>query len=181
MDVNGFYDAITRGIALIREVSEAGGVDLLLLCISGNRIRATALSNYRPFYEVLCNKKVPVALVITHLERERRMEDWWERNEARILGYGIRSVGHACVTGLSDNGGKSRESRDAMWHLLSQHDNRSRFSLPPEPWLIRLFQWFASLLPTGTSSTSAGSSRAYPGDAMRLGPWNNLLVDWTAG
>jgi len=168
MDVNGFYDTITRGIALICEVSEAGGVDLLLLCISGNRIRATALSNYRLFYEALCNKKVPVALVITHLERERLMENWWERNEARILGYGIRSVGHACVTGLSDNGGKSRKSRDAMLHLLSQYDDirSSRFSLPPEPWLIRLLQWLrTSLLPT----TSTAQDRVARILVMRCG------------
>jgi len=100
---NRLYDTITRGIALIREVSEAGGVDLLLLCISGNRITATTRSIYRLFYEALCNKEVPVALVITHLERENPMEDWWKRNEDIILNrYKIQSVGHACVTGLAD-------------------------------------------------------------------------------
>ena len=150
MGVNGFYEAIVKAYALICKLNEAGGVDLLLFCIRGNRITATTQSNYRLFYEVLCNKQVPIALVITHLERERRMEDWWERNEASILKYGIQSAGHACVTGLEDKNQKYEESRDAMSHLLSQHDNRGRFSMPPEPWFIRLLQALASLFSTST-------------------------------
>ena len=150
MGVNGYYDAIVKAYALVRKLNEAGGVDLLLFCMRGNRITATTQSNYRLFYEVLCNKKVPIALVITHLERERRMEDWWERNEASIVRYGIQSVGHACVTGVGDNVQKYKESKAAMSHLLSQHDNRGRFSMPPEPWFIRLLQGLASLFSTST-------------------------------
>ncbi|KAI5983713.1 P-loop containing nucleoside triphosphate hydrolase protein, partial [Pisolithus albus] len=73
--------AITKAHWLITKLTDAGGVDLLLFCIRGNKVTATALSNYGFFYEVLCNKQVPVALVITHVEREYRMEDWWTRNE----------------------------------------------------------------------------------------------------
>ncbi|KAG1716108.1 hypothetical protein ID866_1080, partial [Astraeus odoratus] len=102
MGVNGYYAAIVKAYALISKLSTAGGVDLLLFCFRGNKITATTQSNYRLFYEVLCNKQVPIALVITHLERERRMEDWWDRNERHILKYGIQSAGHACVTGLVD-------------------------------------------------------------------------------
>ena len=146
MGVNGYYNAIVKAHVLIRKLSEAGGVDLLLFCIRGSRITATTQSNYRLFYEVLCDKKVPIALVITHLEREHTMEDWWKENEASILRYGIQSVGHACVTGLRDDDKKYEESRNAMSRLLSQHDNRGRFSMLREPVFIRLLQWLASLL-----------------------------------
>ena len=152
MGVNCYYQAIVKACALIRKLNEAGGVDLLLFCIRGGRIPATALNNYRLFYEVLCDKKVPIALVITHLEREHRMEDWWEQNEASILKYGIRSVDHACVTCLEHEVQKYKESRDAVLRLLSQHDDRGRFSMPPESWLIRLLQALAALLPTSIPS-----------------------------
>ncbi|KIM54992.1 hypothetical protein SCLCIDRAFT_1221509 [Scleroderma citrinum Foug A] len=123
---------------------------LLLFCICGNRITAATQSNYRLFYEVLCDKKVPIAFVITHLERERRMEDWWERNEAKILTYGIRSCGHVCITGLGDKDQKYKQSKDAMLPLLSQYDDRGKFSMPPESWFIRLLRWFAPLFTTST-------------------------------
>ena len=141
--VNGYYSAIIKAYSLIRKLNEAGGVDLLLFCIRGNRITATTQSNYRLFYEVLCDKQVPIALVITHLEREPRMEDWWERNKDNISRYGIKSASHACVTGAVDRGPKYKESRNAISELLSQHDNRGRFFMPPEPWFTRFLQGLA--------------------------------------
>ncbi|KAI6032791.1 P-loop containing nucleoside triphosphate hydrolase protein [Pisolithus orientalis] len=151
MGVNGYYAAIVKAFNLIQKLSRAGGVDLLLFCIRGNRITATTQSNYRLFYEVLCDKRVPIALVVTHLEREYRMEDWWGRNEGNIERYGIRSAGHACVTGITDKEEKFRESREAISRLLSQHDSRGRFAMPPEPWLTRLLQHLASLVSTNSS------------------------------
>ncbi|KIM65690.1 hypothetical protein SCLCIDRAFT_1212097 [Scleroderma citrinum Foug A] len=125
MGVNGYFPAIEKAHALIRRLREVGGVNLLLFCIRGNRITTTAQSNYRLFYEVLCEEQVPVGLVITNLEREVNMEDWWVRNKKSIEKYGIKCAGHACVTGLPDDrgpDGKYAKSRKAMEDLLRQHD-----------------------------------------------------------
>ncbi|KAF9244999.1 P-loop containing nucleoside triphosphate hydrolase protein [Melanogaster broomeanus] len=118
MGVNGYLTAIEKAHALICKLSEAGGVDLLLFCIRGSRITATTQSNYRLFYEVLCDKRVPIALVITNLEREVKMEDWWERNKMYIEKYGIHSAGHACVTGVQDEVEKYAQSRIEMLKLF---------------------------------------------------------------
>ena len=152
MGVNSYYDAMVKAHALIRKLSEAGGVDLLLLCIRGQRIPPSATTNYRLFYEILCNKQVPIALVITHLEKEPRMEDWWVRNEATILQCGIRTCGHASITGLAEEVQKYKESKHAMSRLLSQYDNSGRFSMPLEVWYIRFFRWLASFFSTGRLS-----------------------------
>ena len=149
MGVNGYHDAMVKAHELIRKLSKAGGVDLLLLCIRGQRIPPSATINYRLFYEILCNKQVPIALVITHLEREYRMEAWWERNEAAILQCGIRTCGHASITGLAEEVQKYKESKDAMSRLLSQYDNSGRFSMPLEVWYFRFFRWLASFFSTG--------------------------------
>ncbi|KIJ10294.1 hypothetical protein PAXINDRAFT_37229, partial [Paxillus involutus ATCC 200175] len=104
-DVNGYLAAIDKACQLILSLSEAGGVHLLLFCLRVGRmtITATVQSNYRLFHEFLCGKKVPLALVFTGLEKEERMEDWWLRNESNTTKYGIRSMGHACITTLRGN------------------------------------------------------------------------------
>ncbi|KIK27900.1 hypothetical protein PISMIDRAFT_145192 [Pisolithus microcarpus 441] len=90
--VDGYIPAIEKAWLLIKRLREAGGVDLLLFCIRANRVTMTTQSNYRLFYEVLCGQQVPIALVITHLEREVDMEDWWTRNHKSIEKYGIKEV-----------------------------------------------------------------------------------------
>ncbi|KIJ67596.1 hypothetical protein HYDPIDRAFT_38087 [Hydnomerulius pinastri MD-312] len=146
MGVNGYLAAIEKAHALICKLSAAGGVDLLLFCIRGSRITATTQSNYRLFYDVLCNKKVPIALVVTNLEREMRMEDWWVRNEASIRKYGIESAGHACVTGVQAATGKYEESRAAILELLSRYNGSGGYSMPVESWFLRLLMGLSNLL-----------------------------------
>ena len=143
MGVNGYFPAIEKAHALIRRLREVGGVNLLLFCIRGNRITTTAQSNYRLFYEVLCEEQVPVGLVITNLEREVNMEDWWVRNKKSIEKYGIKCAGHACVTGLPDDrgpDGKYAKSRKAMEDLLRQHDGSGRYIMSEGDWLARLIK-----------------------------------------
>lgn len=147
MGVNGYLAAIEKAHALIRDLAIAGGVDLLLFCIRGSRITATTQSNYRLFHEVLCNKEVPIALVVTNLEREVEMEDWWTRNEEHIKMYGIHSIGHACVTGVEEEVEKYEKSKETLRKLLlSQLNNRRRFSMPTESWLARLLAGLGNLL-----------------------------------
>jgi tRNA U34 5-carboxymethylaminomethyl modifying GTPase MnmE/TrmE len=100
MGVNGYLPAIEKSIELIQRLSSQSGVDLLLMCIRGNRLTATTQSNYRLFYEGLCGSKVPIAFVITHLEWEDDMEDWWTRNVKHVENFGMKCAGHACITTL---------------------------------------------------------------------------------
>ncbi|KAG9316421.1 P-loop containing nucleoside triphosphate hydrolase protein [Chiua virens] len=146
MGVSGYLSAIEKAHSLIRELGDAGGVDLLLFCMRGCRITATTQGNYRLFHEVLCNREVPIALVVTHLERETKMEDWWVRNEGYIRTYGIHSVGHACITGVEEDD-KYEQSRDTLRDLLfSQLDTRPRFAMQPESWLAKLLAGLGSFL-----------------------------------
>ncbi|KIJ05543.1 hypothetical protein PAXINDRAFT_93341, partial [Paxillus involutus ATCC 200175] len=87
---------------LIRSLRSAGGVDLLIFCIRGGRLSATLQHNYRLFSEFLCQNQVPIALVVTNLEREQwRMEDWWDQNsESARIEHGIEVVGRACITAI---------------------------------------------------------------------------------
>ncbi|KAN0084084.1 P-loop containing nucleoside triphosphate hydrolase protein [Tylopilus felleus] len=147
MGVNGYLPAIEQACDLIHQLSSGGGVDLLIFCIRGNRVSATEQSNYRLFYEALCRSSVPIALVITHLEREINMESWWERNRESLEKYGIKYAGHACVTGLPTHSAKYRESKVNILRLLEGYNSNGRFHMPPEGWLIEFLRKFGLFAP----------------------------------
>jgi hypothetical protein len=144
--VNGYLDAIEKALGLIQQLSTQGGVDLLLLCTRGNRVTATTQSNYRLFYEVLCGSKVPIALVITHLERETVMEKWWIRNVKSMEKYGIKSAGHACVTAIPGHRHYG-QSQIAIKHLLTGYDGVAKYTMPPEAWFIEFLRLFGLFAP----------------------------------
>ena len=63
--------------------------------------------------------------------------------------YGIHSVGHACVTGVEEEETKYNESKEMLHNLLvSQLNNKRRFSMPPESWFARLLAGLGNLLQT---------------------------------
>lgn len=100
MGTSTSVSAIEEAQKLVRSLRNAGGVDLLLFCVKAGRCTASMQRNYHLFSEILCDNRVPLALVITHLENEEVMESWWERNENAFERYGIDAIAHACVTAL---------------------------------------------------------------------------------
>lgn len=74
-----------------------GGINLLVYVLKG-RLDAAKLDNYRFFYEIFCQKQVPIVLVVTGLEEERDLDDWWSNNAAVLKKYGTHFDDHACIT-----------------------------------------------------------------------------------
>ncbi|KIJ67764.1 hypothetical protein HYDPIDRAFT_126106 [Hydnomerulius pinastri MD-312] len=141
----GFAQAIQKAADLIRSLRQHGGVDLLLFCMRGNRVTETVQSNFRLFHEFLCDAKVPAALIITNLEGEENLEDWWSRNgEALCRDYEIKAVGHACVTTMRNPQGiyrdKVEQSRQSVLTLLeTKSGTRHRFVMD-EHWLEKFLK-----------------------------------------
>jgi hypothetical protein len=128
LDPEEYLTAITDAHSLINALKERGGIDLLLFCVRGGRVTATMQSNYRLFFEFLCQEKVPLVLVGTNLEREpERMEEWYTRNVGHLEKYAIHSVGHACITAATTIDGRHRaryeESRVIICSLVRAHCN----------------------------------------------------------
>lgn len=144
MSARGYLAAVEQAYKLIRDLADKGGVDLLVHCHREGRITTTTRCNYRLFYEVLCESKVPVALVVTFLERHARMEDWWEQNVEIFAKHEMKAAAHACVTGLSGHS-KSQESKRAIEDMLGHHDDNGRYSMPSEQWFSQfLRRWIAT-------------------------------------
>ncbi|KAG2151285.1 P-loop containing nucleoside triphosphate hydrolase protein [Suillus bovinus] len=115
-----YLDAIENAYTLIQHLESQGGIDLLLFCMRAGRLTATLQSNYRLFYEFLCDKKVPIVIAITGLEIERKdMDDWWKRNEELFRRYKIQVADHACITAIKGNyEDKYEQSRTTIRKLV---------------------------------------------------------------
>ena len=142
----GYMAAIEGALALIQQLAQQGGVDLLLFCMRGHRVTATTLSNYRLFYEVLCRSQVPIALVITHLEREPDMNAWWTRNLHSLEKRGIKPAGHACVTGLPTHS-KYPESKASIERMLRGYNGQGKYIMPADSWFIEFLRSFGRFAP----------------------------------
>jgi len=81
-------------------VKDLKTVNLLVYCIRGTRFRKIVADNYKIFCNTICggDRKVPVVLVITGLENEENMDDWWKDNEVDFDEMEFRA--HACITAI---------------------------------------------------------------------------------
>ncbi|KAG2140441.1 P-loop containing nucleoside triphosphate hydrolase protein [Suillus cothurnatus] len=109
LGIKEYLESVENAYKLIKELDNRGGIDLLLFCVRAGRVTATLQSNYRLFHEFLCEKKVPIVLAITNLEREKKMEEWWDRNYKTFEKYQIEVAGHACITAANRLDGRHKE------------------------------------------------------------------------
>ncbi|KAG2357651.1 P-loop containing nucleoside triphosphate hydrolase protein [Suillus spraguei] len=125
LGIKEYLDSVENAYALVKELDRQGGIDLLLFCIRAGRMTATLQSNYRLFHEFLCEKKVPIVLAITNLEREQRMEDWWDQEHKNLQRHEIHVAGHACITAADGlpagpQGDRYEESRLKIRELVKR-------------------------------------------------------------
>ncbi|KAG1745353.1 P-loop containing nucleoside triphosphate hydrolase protein [Suillus paluster] len=151
LGIKQYLESIENAYRLVKELDRQGGIDLLLFCIRAGRVTATLQSNYRLFHEFLCEKKVPIVLVITHLEREQTMEDWWKRQQSTFHQNMIHAAGHACII-AADRDGKYQhlyeESRVIIRNLVKEHtsDNQKQARIGGASLFISLMRKLKELL-----------------------------------
>jgi predicted GTPase len=118
LGMSQYFDAIENAYSLIQDLESQGGIGLLLFCMPAGRLKAVHQRNYWLFRSFLCDKRVPIVLAITNLERERNMEDWWTRNQGTFHKKKIRVDGHVCVTVIEHYPTLQAESHAAIWNLV---------------------------------------------------------------
>jgi small GTP-binding protein len=111
------------------------GLHLVIYCFRGTRFREILKINYNIFYELLCQKSVPIVAVVTGLEFEESMDSWWKDNERDLQNRGLWFDGHACVTTTKGKQLKSGEYMLEQEYVESQQAVRdlikSKSSLAP--------------------------------------------------
>jgi len=147
-----YLRAIKQAYRLIKGLEDSGGVHLLLLCTRG-RVTKSVQQNYKLFANVLCEKKVPLGVVVTNLENEPCMEQWWTDNENVFDNYGIFARGHACVTATPGIQNlfleRYKKSGETMRKLLLELTSLSNNGWRKEErtWLTGLLGKLARILP----------------------------------
>ena len=151
-----YLRAIKHAYMLIKGLEHSGGVHLLLLCMRG-RITKSVQQNYTLFLNILCEKKVPLGVVVTNLENEPCMEGWWTANEEVFKKYGISANGHACITAIPGIEGVFRERKEESKKRM--HKLLLELTMPAgEGWKKEDVQaWFTDLL----------------GKMMKMLPWRH--------
>ena len=139
-DPDVLISMINKAHRLIRYLSHTGGVNLLVFCIRRGRITVNMQQNYLLFYDFLCHKRVPIALVITHLEHEKNMDDWWSYNHPHFTECGIHVAGHACITAKREFADRYQASRQLVHDLLIAHSCETGFAQERVQWTTELFQ-----------------------------------------
>jgi hypothetical protein len=75
------------------------GPNLLVYVMRAPQIPSTAQKNYRIFFGDVCEKQVPIVIIITGLEnRGNDMDGWWTENRKAFEGEKMFFRGHACIT-----------------------------------------------------------------------------------
>ena len=141
-DSDYLIGSISKAYRLVRYLSDTGAINLLIFCIRAGRVAASLRGYYLLFHDFLCHKKVPTALVVTHLEHEENMEDWWLYNHSLLTEYDIHIVGHACITARREFRDRYHVSMQAVHDLLIAHGCGvgANFTRERVSWVTVLFQ-----------------------------------------
>ncbi|KAG9316833.1 P-loop containing nucleoside triphosphate hydrolase protein [Chiua virens] len=169
----GTYGTVPAEIAeenlkrLLRDLTKANGIHLLVYCMRASRLRKTLLSNYNLFYSAICRKKVPIVAVVTGLENhEKHMGDWWAANDSEFTMLKMHFDGHACVTTLNADKVNSpvlkqrcHESRRTVLDLVASTCARDR-------WRTEQAGWVSTCACRRAGHVQAGATERRPADAL---------------
>ena len=136
-------DAIEELYQLIRQLDD--GVTLLVFVMRG-RIKATTEDNYRLFYDIFCDKQVPIVMVVTGLEELDDMGQWWFENKPAFDQYKMSFKAVACITatkgkcrkGVYSYGVEYEESKLKVEDLIHRHYMWVPWKKPTVPWFISI-------------------------------------------
>ncbi|KAG9316823.1 hypothetical protein JVU11DRAFT_2889 [Chiua virens] len=140
---------------LIRDLAKTSGIDLLIYCVRGTRVRSALLSNYHLFYSAICRRKVPIAIAVTGLEnQEGSMDSWWLQNEKQFSALKMHFDNYACVTTLQPFSVENAALRDRLWtsrtaliKMITNACRTDRRWMPTErSWLETAFSDIHSML-----------------------------------
>ena len=124
---------------LIRKLD---GVSLLVFCMRG-RVKANTRANWLLFNKVICGEKVPIIAVVTGLEDEVNLDDWWnDENKKVFKSYDMKPSGVSCVVAVRGNNNQYaemyRESQDKLRKLILRSNRREPWSREKEAWFSHI-------------------------------------------
>jgi len=152
-------EAVIQLYKLLHKLSN--GISLLMFIMSAPRIKSTVPQNWKLFHEIICWRKVPIIIVITGLENEDNMNEWWWENKGAFQNYEIHPTGSACITAF-----RGKKNRDGGHKFNNEYeDSRERVqrlilsTCLTSPWCVLAAEWFKDIVNTTFTHQELGCSK----------------------
>ena len=123
--------AVRNLYRLVTDLSDLGGVNLLVFVMKQDRLTETIHKHYALFHGAFCDSKVPIVIVVTGCENvQPTMDTWWIDHERSLTQAGMSFDGYACVcafkeakttSGASYNEDLVEDSVDVVRKLVVQN------------------------------------------------------------
>ena len=147
------HEAIVQLYTLLRRLNT--GVSLLVFCMRGPRIKESGVKNWRLFLEIICQRKVPIVLVVTGLENEENgMDYWWTQNKEYFMRYQMYPNGVACI--------RATRGKKMTWggYRFDEEYAESQFKMREAiravylrtPWQVPTAEWFKEIIEVSWTS-----------------------------
>jgi small GTP-binding protein len=125
-----------------------GRIDLLMFCMRAPRIKNATHQNWKIFQEILCKKQVPTVLVVTGLESEDNMDEWWWKYRGKFEDQDIRPDDTACITAIRgrmlQDGSRAFDDQYEKSQAKIQNVILNRVLL--RPWNINTVNWLYEVI-----------------------------------
>jgi tRNA U34 5-carboxymethylaminomethyl modifying GTPase MnmE/TrmE len=126
---------------LIRELAD--GVHLLVFVMRAPRITVVAQQNYKVFFDAICDKKVPIVIVVTGLELEDDREGWWSEQKPNFDQQEMLFSGHACITATRGNRRRDGCAFEAEYKQSKKEVAQLIYNrYAATPWKLPEMSWF---------------------------------------
>lgn len=145
-------EAVIKLYKLLRNLQD--GVSLLMFVMRAPRIRSSARQNWKLFQDIICQGRVPTVIVITGLEQEEDMDQWWLRNIERFRKDEIIPAGYACIT--ASRGRALRRGNGFVFDEIYEESREKVRNLIlstafiTSPWHVSAPEWFKTTINTIT-------------------------------
>jgi len=124
-----------KAINELFELVKTMSVSLIICCVRGGRLTDIVRVNCDMFCRIICEGKVPIVLVVTGLEQEDNMDQWWTKFEKDVRRLDLAFKEHACVTTIKGRNGlyskEYEQSANKVWRLVESCCSSTPWILTP--------------------------------------------------
>ncbi|KAM6494048.1 P-loop containing nucleoside triphosphate hydrolase protein [Amanita muscaria] len=167
--------AIVQLYELLRSLSD--GVSLLIFCMRGPRIKESVVRNWQLFWDIICQKHVPILLAITGLENEQDMDAWWKNNQTFFTRNLMNPKSVACITAA-----KGKKRRDGSHNFDHEYvasrekmNKAIKASYRREGWKVQRTEWFKTIVETSYKSGKGGATEVKTNKTVFGSATNELI------
>ncbi|KAF8149964.1 hypothetical protein B0H34DRAFT_731902 [Crassisporium funariophilum] len=116
------------------------GINLLVFVMRGPRIVGDEARNYKMIYETICNKNIPIVIIVTGLEgilKDPDQDEWWRECRKDFDTYGMMFAGHACITARENSVYQSlyMDSQRKVETLIKNEYSHKPWRMPERSWI----------------------------------------------